>query len=228
MSTNALIGSGFFAANDSDFERKFDFLTTVWLPRLGNRDIVIVDNSEPPTQKLVELTAFPNMRVIQVMANLGHVGSMLGKSEPKLGGWSLSWMIPAMIAYSEKRDFIYYESDALAFGQWEESIYGDMQNRGLLAAFGDASPLASCEQSIFIIKREMILDFTNHYLAIPESDGIRLPEDKFVDLSRRYKGIGNFSLPCGRNRPVPFDLPSFFAQKWTDEEMAELRKRKMI
>lgn len=225
---NALIASGFWAANDADFERKFEFFTSVWLPRLGDRDIVIVDNSEPPTRKLDGLMAHPNVRVIPVMKNLGHVGSLLGKSKPKLGGWSMSWIIPAYLAYCEGRDFVYYESDALAFGDWEESIYGDMRNRNLLAAFGDASPLAPCEQSIFILKREMILDFINWYIAIPESDGIKLPEDKFVELSRRYKGIGNFSLPCGRNRPIPFDLPSFFAQKFSDEEMVELRSRKLI
>lgn len=225
---NALIGSGFFAANESDFDKKFDFLSTVWLPRLIGRDIVIVDNTEPPTKKISVVAYFPNLRVVPVVKNIGHVGSHLGQYRPHVLGFTMSWMIPAQIAYSEGRDFMYVEADALMFGDCEAEIVKEMDEKKLAMAFGHGSRWASTEQSVFYIRHEFITEAIWLYLSIPEGDGMILPEDKFRMMAECNFRVGRYSLGCGRNRPLTYDTPVWTAQKFTDEEMVELRNRKLI
>lgn len=227
---NALIASGFCATSVSDFDAKLKFLETVWLPNVGHRDVVIVDNSDdlPKLKSMrVPLYEWPMVRVIEVAKNLGHVGSMLGKDHPKLAGWSMSWILPAYIAYCEGRDMIYIEADCLAFGDWEKQIYDEMEARKLLMAFGQSSPVAAVEQSLFVIKHEFILEAIAEYCNIPESDGKMLPEVKFQCMLADVR-VGMFSLPGGRQRPLDFDkLPMYF-QKGTEEELFECVRRGLI
>lgn len=223
---NALIGSGFFADSAADFEAKADFWHKYWLPNVGDRDVVIVDNSERPTPKL---ESQGRIRVIQAAKNLGHVGSLLGQFRPHLAGWSLSWILPALMAYSESRDFIYQEADCLAFGDWEQAISREMDERHLLAAFGSAaSHVAECEQSLFFIRSEFITEFLWRYLSFPDGDGKMVPESKFAAMADNDFRIGRFSLGVGRMRPIDFEAKAFYAQKFTPDELAQLRERKLI
>jgi hypothetical protein len=217
---NALIGSGFFAADANDFKVKAAFMRDCWLPNVGDRDVVIVDNSEAPTPKL---TSSGRVRIITVNKNLGHVGAHLGKFRPHLLGWGLSWILPALVAYSEGRDFIYQEADCLAFGDWEESILADMVERKLIMAFGEGSDFAATEQSLFYIKHEHITEMVYHYLSLPEGDGKCLPEEKFKIMADRDWRIGRFSLQGGRQRPLPFESDTFYAQKISPEELEQLK-----
>jgi hypothetical protein len=218
---NALIGSGFWAADRADYDKKEQFHSQYWVPNVGRfRDIVIVDNSEFPTPKLSYRGA---IRIIPVLKNLGHVGSFLGQQYPKLGGWSMSWILPALMAYCESRDFIYQEADCLAFGEWEKQIYADMEAKGLLMAFGDGSTWGSTEQSLFLIKSEFILTAIKAYVAIEDSDGVLLPENKFEKMERENPKIGRHSLLGGRNRPLPMNEKTFYGQKFTSEELDQLK-----
>lgn len=223
---NALIGSGMCATSESEFAQRVGWFLDVWLPNVGNRNVIVVDNSDYEDAR--KLGPNRNVRVINVLKNLQHVGAMLGKTTPKFCGWSMSWMIPAHIAYCEGRDFIYQESDCLCFGNWEQQIMSDMETGGLLMAFGAGSPLASVEQSLFAIKHEFILDALLAYTTIPASDGNFLPEDKFELMARMNPKIGRHSLPGGRNRPLPYDAPAWSAQKFSSEEMDEIRKRGLV
>lgn len=227
---NALIGSGFYASSQSDFDKKVDFYMTKWLPNVGDRDVVIVDNSEAPVPKL-ESTG--RVRVIEVMKNLGHVGDWVDKPErgvpPLLLGWSMSWILPAQIAYCEGRDFIYQESDCLAFGFWEKRIYQDAESKGLQMVFGDGSKWSSTEQSLMLIRHGFILEAIRLYMSILQPDSVLLPENKHELTERENPSkIGRHSLPGGRNRPIPFGAPAWYAQKFTDEELAQLKVLKIV
>jgi len=223
---NALIGSGFNAPSREDFDKKSKFWLNYWIPNLGGREIVIVDNSEAPVPKL---QSAGNVRVISVNHNLGqvgdvaHIANFLGLQFPKLGGWSMSWILPALIACCEQRDFIYFEQDALAFGEWENQIYADMGAKQLRMAFGDGSRFGSCEQSIFCIKHDFILEAITLYMVIDQGDGILLPEKKFEQMERGVPLIGRHTLPGGRNRPFDFEKLPFYGQKWTPEELEQLK-----
>lgn len=227
---NALIGSGFFAADADDFDKKRAFQIEYWLPNVGGRDVVIVDNTEPPTQKLCELLTLPNVRVIPVLKNLGHIGQHLDQYRPHLLGWSLSWILPALVAYSENRHFCYFEQDALAFGDWEQSIFDEMEKRELKMAFGQPSPVAVCEQSVFAIKHDFITEAIFKYMAIASGDGIRstVPEIKFKMMMDNDFRIGMFSLPGGRCRPLPMEEKTFYGQKFTREELEQLKVMGLI
>ena len=222
----ALIGTGFCATSEKDYDVKFEFFRNVWQPNTGERDVVMVDNTD---EEIGMKVAFADRtRIISVNKNLGHVGQHLGAYRPHLLGFSLSWIIPALVAYSEQRDFIYKEADCLAFGSWEESILKDMEERNLQMAYGEGSKWACTEQSLFYIKWEFLSEAIWSYLSIPDGDGKILPEDKFRMMSERNMRVGKFSIGCGRSRPIDYDAAAWYAQKFSDEEMQELRARKLI
>ena len=111
----AIIGTGYYSTHQTDYEKQ-DFLT-LWEICVGKRDVVVVDNSEEGVGYVAS-----GITVIRIDNNLGHVGGHLEKFRPHLLGWSMSWILPAWVAYSEQRDFIYIEQDCLVFGDWEKSI----------------------------------------------------------------------------------------------------------
>jgi hypothetical protein len=219
---SALICTGFYS-NSADFLTKLDFYEHVWLPNTGLRSIVVVNNSE------FKLPDKPKVRVIDVEGNLGHVGSIMGQFRPHVAGFTMSWMIPALIAYSDGRDFIYKEQDCLAFGDWETSIVEEAASRKLLAAFGSCDPaVAACEQSLFWIQRDFITEFVWSYLSFPDGDGKILPETKFSNMAGRDFRIGRFSMGVGRSRPIPAEQIPWYAQKFTADELARLKESKLI
>lgn len=218
---NALIGSGFFARR-TDFFEKLNFADH-WLHCLNNRDIVVVNNSEDASYVF---THNANVREIIVRHNLGHIAHWLGKPHPRLLGWSMSWIIPAMIAYSERRDFIYVEQDCLVFGDWEQSILNEAKQKNLRAAFGVCpSHIAHCEQSLFWIECDFIPVFVAQYMSLAQGDADLLPEAKFMNMAGSSPEIGQFSLLYGRIRPIDTDNPTFYAQKLTLEEITALCKK---
>lgn len=227
INVSALIGTGFCSTSNEDHYKKVEFLS-IWLKNVGERDVVIVENTDAMLGRELNPDELPgNVRVIRVNKNKGHVLDFLGKSEPQLCGWSLSWIQPALTAYAEDRDFLYQESDCLAFGNWEAQILSEMEAGNLKMAFGVGTVCAS-EQSLFYIRHDFILTAIQKYLAIPRSDGELLPEDKMWLMARLHRHIGTHSVGPGRSRPIDFEAKTFSAQKFTDEEMAELRARKMI
>lgn len=220
---SAIIGSGFYAAA-TDLLRATCF-ADLWIHRLAGRDVVILNNAEFD----LPLFQHPSIREIRVKHNLGHVAHWLGKPHTQLLGWSMSWILPALVAYSEQRDFIYIEQDCLVFGNWESTMIAECQSKNLAAGFGYCDPsLAACEQSLFWIARDFIPEFVSAYMAIPEGDATILPEEKFMRLKAQNSKVGQFSMPFGRLRPLDLSLPAFYAQKLTQDELAALKGLGMI
>lgn len=167
-----------------------------------------------------------------VSGNLSHIGSLLnGTKKHKLCGWSGIFLALAMIAYNEELNFAYQEQDCLAFGPWFEKAVEDMGDGKMI--FGGqmkTEPFMAAAQSLVLIRHEFIPQFVSSYLAMPgEGDPNWLPETKFRRLyeadTQNYQLL---SYGVDRERPLPYDDPVWYAQKFTPEEMTELKRRKMI
>jgi len=231
-----VLGTGFFSRAET-FEPRLDFLKT-WMTRhaseLTDFGCVLIDTAvdldAQQKVRLDECLSKASLRHLKFNHNLGHVGDWIGRPSPKLLGWSMSWIIPAMIAYSEQKDFLYIEQDCLCFGNWLETLAKEVRDRNLKAAFGTAPfSIAACEQSLFWVRCDFIPDFISQYIAIPESDSEKLPEQKFQELLMRPDSwIATFNLKVCRSRPLPFDSTAWYAQKFSIEEMSELRARKLV
>lgn len=215
---SVLIGTGFYSnAKNADSARSFFF--GPWLRNTdqgiidclgGSGRLVVVDNSE--TELDAEHLAELHIRRVRIDHNLGHVSSH-NAALSQFNGWSMSWIIPAMIAYSENCDFVYKEQDCLAFGDWLPQI------RIGRAAFGNHWQM-ECEQSLFFLERDFIPQFVQVYLSIPEPDCQCLPERKFrlVEGFMGPESVKRFSMGVGRNRPLPADLK---AQPWYAQKLTE-------
>lgn len=211
-----LIGSGFYATA-KDLEARESFLgrwmdNTIDACNLRSDRLVIVDNSDPGLSPM----SCWRTQVIRVHKNLGH-NTDFAATHSRLLGWSLSWILPALMAYSERMDFVYKEQDCLAFGDWLPEI-----RRGLMSV--GRHPHMPCEQSLFWISRDFIPDFVAAYMAHPDPDNATVTEDKMMQVAKQFGDAVQFhDLPFGRERPLTFhrDRP-WYAQRWTPEELQQL------
>ncbi len=212
-----IIGTGFYA-NPSTLREKAAFLR-LWLAntRQPHERIIIFDNSA---------TGIPEGifrgRVIRSTFNLGHCGDFEANHH-KFSGWSMSWILPAMVAYSDNCDFIYKEQDCLAFGDWLPVV------RGARVTFG-SNEVMDCENSLFHIERDFIPDFVQAFMSIPQPDRTLVVESKFAMLEGMLGYVGRFSMGVGRNRPLPPDLRArpWYAQRLTHEELNRVATEGMI
>mgnify|MGYP003335771933 CR=1 FL=1 len=194
-----LIGTGFCATDQSTWFNR-------WLPNTlahGGR-LVVVDNSQSPGLRKLD----DSYQIVRLWKNLGHM-SAPARHATRFTGWSISWMIPALMAYSEGCDFIYKEEDCYAFGDWFNAIQcGDF-------TVGRNS-IMPCEQSLFFIRHGAILDVLAKYQSIPQSDCQVSTEEKFVMCGATFHDVGP-----GRDRPLTPERLPWAAQKLTQEEIYE-------
>lgn len=207
-----LIGTGFYSTIENH-DSKEQFYSD-WMSNTLDANpaaVVVVDNS---------MTGLANplgAQVIRIRNNLGHSANHALRGS-KLMGWSMSWILPAMIAYSENLDFVYKEQDCLAFGDWTNHIRLGMICIG-------RHPTMPCEQSLFWMRRSFIPEFVAAYMEHPDPDNHTVTEDKMVQASRRFEGLVTFfAMPFGRLRPLTYhkDRP-WYAQRFSSDEMADLR-----
>lgn len=205
---NVLIGTGFYATEENDSE-KVKFLR-YWFENTERvtDNIVVVDNSDDEIPGSIESSG--RARVIRCRRNVGHAcgGKLLLE---KVSGWSLSWIMTALVAYADGCDFVYKEQDCLAFGNWLPRI----AQGGF--AFG-RNWFLPCEQSLFWIRHDHIMPVIIDYLNMEESDATVLPEAKFAKLIGNGLDVQFHDLPGGRDRPLPTG-GDFYAQRLTAEEL---------
>lgn len=192
------------------------------------KQIVVVDcslDAPKPSKELRDNTCW-----IELKDNLGHVNDIdLLDGSIKFCGWTMSFMIGAMIAYNNKTDFIYKEQDCLAFNNWIDVFYNDIHKYQVL--YGKESVKDSrVEQSLFWIKWEMIPSFVSWYMVSPINDAgpkefIR-PEHKFFHIGRlRPDLVGYFNIPFGRSdvNQLPDGYKPFYIQQTTDAKLKFLK-----
>lgn len=169
---------------------------------------------------------------VSLPRNLGHVGDLLNGSKPhEFCGWSASMLAMALIAYAGELDYCYLEEDALAFGPWVERMYAELGDGQF--AFGrkmQSPPWMACSQSLFIVRHAFIPRFVSTYLSLgKDGDPENLPETKFQRIEERFPvECRRLSFTVDRERPLPYDADVFSAQKFTADELEELKKRNLI
>lgn len=233
MKPRYLLGSGFYDGAGSGSRW---FLENLWYPNVMSMAgtewapervaIIGVGGSKVDVRE----SALP-LTVVELGGNLGHVHQLIGKSLPAKShsfcGWSSAILTLAMMAYTNECDFIFLEQDALAFGPWVKQLYSSMQCQGKLMMYGKSKTMP-CAQSLFIIRHAFISGFVQSYLTLP-SDKTMLPEQKFRELENLSQGfIGRFSFGYDRDRPINYDAPVWYGQKFTRAELVEMDRRGLI
>lgn len=174
----------------------------------------------------------PNADIIRLSGDLGSWRETM-KPDRKYdwSGWSASMVTLAMTAYVNCTDFAYQESDALGFGPRIKRMYRDMGDGSIV--FGPkmtkAPWMATC-QSFFLVRHAWIPTFVQTYLAMGgETKQANLGESKFARLAERYpKHVRYLSFGVDRQRPLPYDDEVWYGQQFSDEELAELKRRSLI
>lgn len=172
----------------------------------------------------------PDVDVINLSGDLGHCGHLLSGEKPhEFSSWSASMCALAMIAYDDEADFIYKESDCLAFGPWVQQMYADMGDGDLV--FGPrmkTAPWMPCAQSLFLVRHRFMPQFVAEYLSLGGDRDIQnLGEHKMRKIADNYgpSKCRHLSFGVDRERPIPWDAPVFYVQQMTPEELIELRNR---
>lgn len=153
-----------------------------------------------------------------------------GKYNPDVGhpyicGWSVSWIIPSLVAYAEGKHFVYKEQDCFAFGNWAEELH--IMKGDIVAG---KSNCMCCEQSLFRIRHSSIPTAVKEYLCHDYSDCEVTTEEKFKLLEAW--GTNTFEwmlMGVGRDRPLTPDAPMWYMQKVKEDkdfiaEVLELKK----
>lgn len=179
--------------------------------------------------------------VVRLTGNLGHIHQHLDngpKSHHAFTGWSASVMALAWLSYIDESDFLYRESDCLAFGPWVTRMYRDLGNADWV--FGPkmkSAPWMACAQSLFLVRHKAIPDFVYRFLSYgPENHRDNIGETRFVKMAKfTYPHEFTPALPaaylsfgCDRERPIPWDDDCFYAQQWTPAELEEAKRRNLI
>ena len=227
---NPLIITGYHesTARDLEFARIW-YYNTIKAPYRGDIYVFETKGSAFPD---AEPYARATIRHIPTHFNLGHVGDLLdGKLPFQFCGWSASVLAGAMIAYNCGKDMLYKESDCLAFGSWIPTLYSQLGDAGFI--FGrkhQSAPWMPCSQALFLIKHAYIPAFVSRYLALgTDNDATNLPEHKFMRLMEQDPAnVKQMTIGYDRERPICFDDEVWYAQKFTEAEMAELRRRELI
>lgn len=170
--------------------------------------------------------------LIHLEGDLGHIGAHLnGSKKHDFTGWSASMCALAMLAYIDEADFLYKESDCLAFGPWVSRMYQDLGD-GMIV-FGAAHkgpPWQPCSQSLFLVRHAFIPLFVSLYLALgPDGKQGNMGEHKFVNIASRMKGQDRrLSFGVDRERPIPWNDDVFYFQQPAAADLEEARRRKLI
>lgn len=207
-----LIGSGFYADSATLTEKRLEWRNK-WLPntRKASSNIVVVDNAQWPGLPQYD----QSYRIVRINHNLGHM-SAPAPHAGRFTGWSISWLIPALMAYSEGCDFIYKEQDCYAFGNWVEAIQTGSFTVG-------RNSIMPCEQSLFFIRHYRILEIIDRYFEIGARDSEMSTEDKFVRCGAEF-----FSIGVGRERPLTPNASTWYAQKLTEHEFESIRNPRLV
>jgi len=152
--------------------------------------------------------------------NLGHVQNM--PEEQKHGGWWYGFMLGALMAYHDGRDFIYKEQDCFAYGNWVDKMYSYDAN----VVVGKFDHAYQIEQSLVLIKWGRIPSFIAAYMSLEgaESDATYRPELKFFEIMCDCNDMVFMDMPFGRNRPVEVTTEPFFVQQIGPEVDQEIER----
>jgi hypothetical protein len=155
--------------------------------------------------------------------NLGHTKDI--PMSQKICGGMACLLIGCMMAYHNKTDLIYKESDCLCFGNWIDTLYREIGDNGVITGHLNFSVVPDLiGTSLFLIKQNYLLEFVRDYLSIPQTDKEILPEYKIKGM----KSIAFTSMDYDRSRPFSTDHDAWYIQQLNAIELAYLREKNLI
>lgn len=172
-----------------------------------------------------------DVEVVHLTGDLGHVSHLENKTKPhEFAAWTAHMCALAMLAYCDEADFLYKESDCLAFGPWLETMYRDLGTAKIIFGHAQAtSPCMPSSQSLFLVKHDWIPTFVSNYLGFG-GDAKIFGEFKFVQLEYKFgpQVVKRLSFPGDRERPIRYDLPVSYWQQIYPAELAEIQRRNLL
>lgn len=163
-----------------------------------------------------------------ILGDLGHCGQLLSGEKPyHFAGGPICVLTLAMLAYMNECDFIFKEQDLLAFGDYVETMYQELGNKGCI--FGSQRG-QSCANSLFLVRHSFIPEFVRLYLGTArENTADQMAEKKFARLEREHpKSFCRYSFGVDRERPFNMKAAVWYAQKFTPEELMAVREAGLI
>ncbi len=224
-----LVGSSYFdkrQANRPEFFLHWQANTARVLPN-ATRVVIIAEAGSIPPGPIP-----PNYDVVHLSGDLGHITMLESGEKPYVhGGWTAHMLSLAMMAYCDEADFIYKESDCLAWGDIEGQMYRDMTDEGDIV-FGHAHPGPPgmpSSQSLFLVRHRFIPEFVRSYLAYGP-DAKMYGETKMCKLRDDFGGarIRMLSFGADRCRPIEWQRSPQYLQQIYPEELAEIISRKLL
>lgn len=225
----ALIGTGLYDASGSShfFEEWINNLrqTSPLSSDITISQVVCICNGG--TWPILLSSNQAKISFLQIDGNLGHVGDLMNGTKPyECCGWSAVLMALALLAYNDESDLIYKEQDCLAFGPWINQMYEDMGDGHM--AFGrkmTSPPWMECGQSLILIRHKFIPAFISAYINLGP-DRLTLPETKFARFESMFPSqIKRLSFGYDRERPLNMDDRVWYAQKFTEQELQQLKQK---
>lgn len=226
-----LLGSSFYDRGKGGPSLRREF-AAIWAENNARADV-------KPTRTVVISeggSKMPNVGwatdVVRLTGDLGHCHDLIeGRKPHEFSGWSATMLAAALMAYTDEADFIYKESDCLAFGPWVKQIYDDLGTGDIV--FGGkmtSPPWMPCAQSLFLVRHKAIPMFVRTYLALGgDNNRTNLGEHKFVKLASTFPmKVRHLSFGVDRERPIPWNAPVFYFQQPTIAEIDEARTRGLI
>ncbi len=166
------------------------------------------------------LPDFSGMHVLKMSRNFQHENGSKGLFGTERTGGIRQIFLAGMYAMVNGADyFVWVEGDCLLHGtKIIEKVIRHMGD-------GDFSALEwnheyKLETSFMVFRCSSLPKIMARYLVTDASK----PELKFVEVAKHFKLVW-MPFGYGRNRPIDFDVPHYFAQHVYGEELAEFKKR---
>lgn len=239
-----IIGTGWFSSNEQGYVRQGGPKTEhpftrsmrfsdIWAQLLFRyaepNGVVRIDSASP-----VKPVAHPRIKELGLDANYQLCGN------PLYTGWMRGFCMGAAYAWNCDADYIYVEQDCLVLGGgWVDKIYETARKHNYGRFVAGPTQYKDCKRVSFAIQVSLV--YIPYGLIMPVLAGIassKNPAPKNAQGNTRAFdealvascGVphAHFDFGYGQQRPIDWDDPILYAQRWTAEELKRLAVREKL
>lgn len=240
MADKIVVGSGWWGTWEQQPGIKgptrhpaFFDLWSYFVKKYINPDLISIIDVDSPASP--DFSQFDNLTPIQLDRNYGTPSDLkAGRIKTKHCGWSRTVFLSTAYAMACDADvFLYVEQDCLVFGEdflkrvvpesGDVVLMGRPPTMGnSFSGSGEIVKIAKMPQNSLIVARGAgIQALFNSLIDGDYTDGEHPVEGRMM-RNLRGKGLDYLEIPYGRDRPIDFKEPVFYAQDWTKAELNEL------